>query len=125
MQRAARCLLHSLRVGPRPSGQQVRWYYLKKTAKRGPSGQAWLALAGVTTTIAGVSIFLLGNSYIIRQGSTCMLFLSTAGHPEDTIEGLDTVCLYLHEIGSYILDLFYAIPLFSRLRINTLIVRGY
>lgn len=35
-------------------------YYYKPT-KRGPSGQAWLALAGVTTTITGVGIYLLGE----------------------------------------------------------------
>ena len=63
MQRAARSLFQSLRVGAGPGRQQVRCYYLKKKTKKGPSGQAWLVLAGVTTTITGVTIFLLGMSY--------------------------------------------------------------
>jgi import inner membrane translocase subunit TIM50 len=58
-------------VGAGPGRQQVRCYYLKKKTKKGPSGQAWLALAGITTTITGVTIYLLGR-------------------PEETIEGLDT-----------------------------------
>lgn len=66
MQRAAtRHLFHSLkscygRAPRRLLDQQVAHYYYKPT-KRGPSGQAWLALAGVTTTITGVGIYLLGE----------------------------------------------------------------
>jgi import inner membrane translocase subunit TIM50 len=72
----------------------VRHYYVKKT-KKGPSGQAWLALAGVTTTITGVSIFLLGR-------------------PEESIAGLDTapdkyadetvIKAYLHRAWDQIKD---------------------
>lgn len=39
-------------------------YYERPKAKRGPSGQAWLALAGVTTTLTGVSIYLLGEQLL-------------------------------------------------------------
>ena len=65
MQRASvglRASVHSLRLVRNLRGQQVRHYYVKDR-KRGPSGQAWAALVGVTTTITGVSIFLLGIDY--------------------------------------------------------------
>lgn len=57
-----RRIFHLLRPGRLVRDQQLRYYYVKeKRRRRGPSGQAWLALAGVTTTIAGVSIYLLGE----------------------------------------------------------------
>ena len=63
MQRVAtRRIFHLLKVGRRLPGQHVRHYYVKNKKKKGPSGQAWLALAGITTTIGGVGIYLLGRS---------------------------------------------------------------
>lgn len=62
MQRAStglRCCYQSLTLARQFRGQRVRHYYVKAT-KKGPSGQAWGALIGVTATITGVGIFLLG-----------------------------------------------------------------
>ena len=63
MQGATKCLFHSLRACRGLGTRQVRFYYVKKRAKKGPSGQAWLALAGVTTTITGAAFYLLGMPY--------------------------------------------------------------
>ena len=45
---------------------RVANYYVKPKKKRGPSGQAWAALAGVTTAIVGTGVYLLGEccSYV-------------------------------------------------------------
>lgn len=45
-------------------------YYVKPKDKKGPSGQAWMAFAGVTTAITGLGVCILGA-------------------PEDNISGLD------------------------------------
>ena len=92
MQRAARCLLHSRRAAETLRGQSVRYYYVKKK-KRGPSGQAWLALAGVTTTITGVGIVILGARASSAPSPLVdvTFYVNISGRPEETIEGLDTV----------------------------------
>lgn len=45
---------------PRSGFQRVAQYYVKPKEKRGPSGQAWLALAGVSTALLGTGIYVLG-----------------------------------------------------------------
>lgn len=68
---AKRVLLDSLRFRPLPLKQRVAHYYLKPKKKKGPSTQAWLALAGVSATLTGVGIYVLGQ-------------------PEEQIAGLDS-----------------------------------
>lgn len=55
--------LESLLISPRPWRLclKVANYYVKPKQKRGPSGQAWLALAGVTTALAGTGVYFLGE----------------------------------------------------------------
>lgn len=80
------------RLGRLVRDQQLRYYYVKdKKRKRGPSGQAWLALAGVTTTIAGVSIYLLGEPTLYLTNTRFSIFSIISGRPEEVIAGLDTV----------------------------------
>lgn len=80
------------RLGRLVRDQQLRYYYVKdKKRKRGPSGQAWLALAGVTTTIAGVSIYLLGEPTLYLTNIRLLIFSIISGRPEEVIAGLDTV----------------------------------
>lgn len=43
------------------SSQSVRWYYVKPKNKSMGSSQAWLAMAGVTLTIAGGGLYALGE----------------------------------------------------------------
>ena len=50
-------ILQSLR---RPF-QQVATYYVKPKETKGPSMQAWFALLGISTSIAGGVIYLLGS----------------------------------------------------------------
>ncbi|XP_064402873.1 mitochondrial import inner membrane translocase subunit TIM50-A-like isoform X2 [Halichondria panicea] len=57
--------LHLLKTG----AQRAAQYYVKPKESRGPSGQGWLALAGVSTALLGTGIYLLGR-------------------PEEEIEGL-------------------------------------
>ncbi len=49
--------LRSLRSG----FQRVAQYYVKPKEKRGPSVQAWLALAGVSTALLGTGVYVLGE----------------------------------------------------------------
>lgn len=40
-----------------------RKYYVKPKKKESGSGQAWLVLAGVTLTVSGGALYLLGSDY--------------------------------------------------------------
>ncbi len=44
----------------RRGAQRVAQYYVKPKERRGPSGQAWLSLAGVSTALLGTGVYLLG-----------------------------------------------------------------
>ena len=60
--RKCRCLLSNrgadrLRLLMRT---RVATYYVKPKEKKGPSGQAWSLLAGVTVSITGLGIYILG-----------------------------------------------------------------
>ena len=62
LMRKCRCMLSSrgasrLRLLMRP---RVATYYVKPKDKKGPSGQAWALLAGVTVSITGLGIYILG-----------------------------------------------------------------
>ena len=58
---AKRILLGTLRFRPFPLKQRVAHYYVKPKKKKGPSTQAWLALAGISGTLTGVGIYALGE----------------------------------------------------------------
>ena len=62
LMRKCRCMLSSRgascpRLLMRP---RVATYYVKPKEKKGPSGQAWSLLAGVTVSITGLGIYILG-----------------------------------------------------------------
>ena len=63
-----RCGASRLRLLMRP---RVATYYVKPKDKKGPSGQAWALLAGVTASIAGLSIYVLGMKANIMH--ICMI----------------------------------------------------
>lgn len=64
LRRCCCCIVSSFRAsGARfLTRQRVANYYVKPKEKKGPSGQAWALLAGVTTSIAGISIYALGKT---------------------------------------------------------------
>ena len=56
--------------------QQVATYYVKPKEAKGTSMQAWLALIGVSTTVAGGAVYLLGwycstCIHNVHNSSTC------------------------------------------------------
>ena len=70
---AGRALLATLRLRP---SQRVAYYYMKPKKKKGPSTQAWLAFAGVSTTLAGIALYELGEHQLESSLSSTALITS-------------------------------------------------
>ena len=119
--RKCRCMLSSrgasrLRLLMRP---RVATYYVKPKEKKGPSGQAWALLAGVTVSITGLGIYILGMggnyshnfawSFVKLKRLTLWgwsgyyLLICDTGQPEEEIEGMGQSVSYLLIINDLML----------------------
>ena len=59
----------AVRLRAAPLNQRIAHYYVKPKKKKGASTQAWMALAGVSATLTGVGVYILGEHYLGNSSS--------------------------------------------------------